>query len=126
MVNSSGLLVVARKRPLRSASEYSPVLATWIACHGLLRAFSFSAYKTKRARMEGESTTQASTPAGAVFLSYASQDAEAAARTRDALRVAKWQCGSHAIPSVPQRSFQCPLCRKLRVLLEWPELAGSQ
>jgi hypothetical protein len=64
------------------------VLATWIACHGLLRAFSFSAYKTKRARMEGESTTQASTPAGAVFLSYASQDAEAAARICDALRVA--------------------------------------
>jgi TolB-like protein/tetratricopeptide (TPR) repeat protein len=88
MVNSSGLLVVARKRPLRSASEYSPVLATWIACHGLLRAFSFSAYKTKRARMEGESTTQASAPAGAVFLSYASQDAEAAARICDALRVA--------------------------------------
>jgi TolB-like protein len=88
MVNSSGLLVVARKRSLRSASEYSPVLATWIACHGLLRAFSFSAYKTKRARMEGESTTQASTPAGAVFLSYASQDAEAAARICDALRVA--------------------------------------
>src|ERR1700730_2044730 len=90
MVNSSGLLVVARKRSLRSASEYSPVLATWIASHGLLRAFSFSAYKTKRARMEGESTTQASTPARAVFLSYASQ------------------CGSHAITSVPQRSFQCP------------------
>jgi TolB-like protein/Tfp pilus assembly protein PilF len=38
--------------------------------------------------MEGESTTQASTPAGAVFLSYASQDAEAAARICDALRVA--------------------------------------
>jgi hypothetical protein len=56
--------------------------------------------------MEGESTTQASTPARAVFLSYASQ------------------CGSHAITSVPQRSFQCPLCRKLRVLLEWPELAA--
>jgi hypothetical protein len=37
--------------------------------------------------MEGESTTQASTPAGAVFLSYASQDAEAAARICDALRV---------------------------------------
>jgi TolB-like protein len=87
MVNSSGLLVVARKRPLRSASEYSPVLATWIACHGLLRAFSFSVYKTKRARMEGESTTQASTLAGAVFLSYASQDVEAAARICDALRV---------------------------------------
>src|SRR5246127_5748163 len=88
MVNSSGLLVVARKRPLGSASEYSPVLATWIACHGLLRACSFSAYKTKRARMEGESTSQASTPAGAVFISYASQDAEAAARICDALRVA--------------------------------------
>ena len=38
--------------------------------------------------MEGESTSQASTPAGAVFLSYASQDAEAAARICDALRVA--------------------------------------
>jgi len=36
--------------------------------------------------MKGESATQASTPAGAVFLSYASQDAEAASRICDALR----------------------------------------
>ncbi len=36
--------------------------------------------------MEGESPTQASTPAGAVFLSYASQDAEAAKRICDALQ----------------------------------------
>jgi TolB-like protein len=36
--------------------------------------------------MEGESPTQASTPAGAVFLSYASQDAEAAQRICAALR----------------------------------------
>jgi TolB-like protein/tetratricopeptide (TPR) repeat protein len=35
--------------------------------------------------MEGESPTQASTPAGAVFLSYASQDAEAAKRICEAL-----------------------------------------
>jgi TolB-like protein len=38
--------------------------------------------------MEGELPTQASTPAGAVFLSYASQDAEAAERICEALRVA--------------------------------------
>jgi TolB-like protein/tetratricopeptide (TPR) repeat protein len=38
--------------------------------------------------MEGESPTQASTPAGAVFLSYASEDAEAARRICQALRVA--------------------------------------
>ncbi|HEV2442236.1 MAG TPA: TIR domain-containing protein [Steroidobacteraceae bacterium] len=38
--------------------------------------------------MEGESPAQASTPAGAVFLSYASQDAEAARRICDALRTA--------------------------------------
>jgi TolB-like protein len=38
--------------------------------------------------MEGESPTQASTPAGAVFLSYASQDAEAAKRICGALRAA--------------------------------------
>jgi TolB-like protein len=36
--------------------------------------------------MQGESPTEASTPAGAVFLSYASQDAEAASRICDALR----------------------------------------
>jgi TolB-like protein/tetratricopeptide (TPR) repeat protein len=36
--------------------------------------------------MEGESPTQVSTPAGAVFLSYASQDAEAAKRICKALR----------------------------------------
>jgi TolB-like protein/lipoprotein NlpI len=36
--------------------------------------------------MEGESPTQAGTPAGAVFLSYASQDAEAAQRICAALR----------------------------------------
>jgi TolB-like protein/Flp pilus assembly protein TadD len=38
--------------------------------------------------MEGESQTRASTPAGAVFLSYASQDAEAAKRICEALRAA--------------------------------------
>jgi TolB-like protein/tetratricopeptide (TPR) repeat protein len=38
--------------------------------------------------MEGESPTQASTPAGAVFLSYASQDAAAAQRICEALRSA--------------------------------------
>ena len=38
--------------------------------------------------MEGESPTQAGAPAGAVFLSYASQDAEAAQRICDALRAA--------------------------------------
>jgi hypothetical protein len=54
---------------------------------GLLRASSPSAYKTKRARMGEESPKPASTPTtGAVFLSYASQDAEAARRICDALR----------------------------------------
>ena len=38
--------------------------------------------------MQGESLTRASTPAGAVFLSYASQDAEAAKRICEALRAA--------------------------------------
>ena len=38
--------------------------------------------------MEGESPKAASAPTGAVFLSYASQDAEAAKRISDALRVA--------------------------------------
>jgi len=38
--------------------------------------------------MERESPKPASTPAGAVFLSYASQDAEAAARVCNALRAA--------------------------------------
>jgi hypothetical protein len=38
--------------------------------------------------MEGESPTQASTQAGPVFLSYASQDAEAAQRICEALRLA--------------------------------------
>jgi len=38
--------------------------------------------------MQGESPTKASTPAGAVFLSYASQDAEAAKRICEALRAA--------------------------------------
>jgi len=39
-------------------------------------------------RMEGESAKPASTPVGAVFLSYASQDAEAARRICEALRSA--------------------------------------
>lgn len=39
--------------------------------------------------MEGELQTQASAPAGAVFLSYASQDAEAAQRICEALRSAR-------------------------------------
>ena len=38
--------------------------------------------------MQGESPTPASTPTGAVFLSYASQDSEAAKRVCDALRAA--------------------------------------
>jgi hypothetical protein len=38
--------------------------------------------------MEGESPKSASTPTGAVFLSYASQDAEAAQKICDALRAA--------------------------------------
>jgi TolB-like protein/Flp pilus assembly protein TadD len=42
----------------------------------------------KREMMQGEPPTQASAPAGAVFLSYASQDAGAAKRICDALRAA--------------------------------------
>src|SRR5215471_12825297 len=42
--------------------------------------------------MQGESPTQTSTPAGAVFLSYASQDAEAAKRICEALRAAGIEC----------------------------------
>ena len=38
--------------------------------------------------MKGESSTEASIPVGAVFLSYASQDAEAAKRICEALRAA--------------------------------------
>jgi eukaryotic-like serine/threonine-protein kinase len=38
--------------------------------------------------MQGESSARVATPVGAVFLSYASQDADAAARICDALRVA--------------------------------------
>jgi hypothetical protein len=38
--------------------------------------------------MEGESPRSASTPTGAVFLSYASQDAEAARRICEALQAA--------------------------------------
>src|SRR5215471_10997210 len=56
-----------------------------IACQGRLRACSPGPYKSKRARM-GESPIRASTAAGAVFLSYASQDVEAARQICDALR----------------------------------------
>jgi TolB-like protein/Flp pilus assembly protein TadD len=53
-----------------------------------LSAFSLSPYKIKRGRMKGEPPTQVSAPAGGVFLSYASQDAEAAKRICEALRAA--------------------------------------
>src|SRR6202790_106406 len=43
---------------------------------------------TQRAPMGAESSNRGSTPAGAVFLSYASQDAKAARRICDALRAA--------------------------------------
>lgn len=59
-----------------------------VALGGLLRAFSLGPYKIKRARVEGESPTQTRAPAGVVFLSYASQDAEAAKRICEALRAA--------------------------------------
>ncbi|MBS0367373.1 MAG: TIR domain-containing protein [Proteobacteria bacterium] len=45
-------------------------------------------YWIKESEMEGESPTQASPAAGAVFLSYANQDAEAAKRICEALRAA--------------------------------------
>jgi hypothetical protein len=50
----------------------------------LLRAFFRDPYKIKRTRKVGAS--EASTPAGAVFLSHVSQDTEAAQRICDALR----------------------------------------
>src|ERR1700678_3514385 len=59
-----------------------------IAWEWLIRAFSLGPYKIKRARMQGEPPAKASTPIGAVFLSYASQDAEAAQRVCAALRSA--------------------------------------
>jgi hypothetical protein len=52
------------------------------------RAFFLDPHKIKRARIGAESVKDASTPTGAVFLSYASQDAEAARRIREALRAA--------------------------------------
>jgi TolB-like protein/Flp pilus assembly protein TadD len=57
-----------------------------VAWDWLLSAFSRGRYKIKRTRMQGESPTQVSTPTGAVFLSYPSQDAEAAQCICEALR----------------------------------------
>src|SRR5215467_7232746 len=59
-----------------------------IASDWLLRAFFRNPHKIKRARMGAESAEPASTPTGAVFLSYASQDSEAAQRICEALRAA--------------------------------------
>jgi len=52
----------------------------------LVKAFSPGPHKIKRAWMGDQSTKPASTATGAVFLSYASQDAEAARRICEALR----------------------------------------
>ena len=57
-----------------------------IACQALLRAFSLSPHKIKRASVGEETPKTASTPTGAVFLSYASQDTEAATHICNALR----------------------------------------
>jgi TolB-like protein/Flp pilus assembly protein TadD len=54
----------------------------------VLRAFFRNPHKIKRARMGAESPKVASTPTGAVFLSYASQDVEAARRICEALQAA--------------------------------------
>jgi TolB-like protein/Tfp pilus assembly protein PilF len=59
-----------------------------IAYPALLGAFSLGPYQIKKARMGVESSKPASTPMGAVFLSYASQDAEAAQKICDALGAA--------------------------------------
>jgi hypothetical protein len=48
--------------------------------------------------MEGESPKLVSTPTGAVFLSYASQDAEAAQRICEALRATpEWSFGNERL-----------------------------
>jgi len=69
-------------------SEATRTIARVVARDWLLRACSPSPYKTKRARMGEEWPKLASAPTGAVFLSDASQDADAAQRICDALRAA--------------------------------------
>src|SRR6185312_5338212 len=64
-------------------SELAPLPVTGYSRHSRSARTRF-----ERARMEEESPTQASTPVGAVFLSYASQDTEAAKRICEALRSA--------------------------------------
>src|SRR6185312_8382547 len=64
-------------------SELAPLPVTGYSRHSRSARTRF-----ERARMEEESPTQASTPGGAVFLSYASQDTEAAKRICEALRSA--------------------------------------
>ena len=60
----------------------------YVACDWLLRAFCCDPHKIQGARVGAVSAEPASTPAGTVFLSYASQDSEAAQRICDALRAA--------------------------------------
>jgi len=55
---------------------FAESLVSGIACQALLRAFSLSPHKIKRASVGEETPKAPSTPTGAVFLSYASQDAE--------------------------------------------------
>src|SRR6516165_12103242 len=54
----------------------------------MLRASFRDPHKIKRARLGAESAEPASTPTGTVYLSYASEDAEAAQRICAALRSA--------------------------------------
>jgi TolB-like protein/Flp pilus assembly protein TadD len=61
-------------------------VASYVAWKGFLAAFSLAPFDIKRARMEGRTPSQASTPAGTVFLSYALQDGGAARKICEALR----------------------------------------
>ena len=86
------------------------------------RAFFLDPHKIKRTRIGAESAKDASTLTGAVFLSYASQDAEAARRICEALRAAAIEVwfdlselrgGMHGIARSAIRSviarLSCPL-----------------
>jgi hypothetical protein len=71
-----------RKVPLGPSHGY-------VACDWLLRAFSCDPHKIQGRGWGAVSAETASTPTGAVFLSYASQDAEAAQKICDVLRAAE-------------------------------------
>jgi len=70
--------------------------------------------------MGDESTKPASAPTGAVFLSYASQDAEAAQRICDALRAAAITVGRFTLSGHrrPRRTETC-LYPTVRLIQGW-------